>query len=297
MHLWLICFNYKVWAHTSIQSVWKNNTKVLFFLLERNGAIQHKTDQAGLEVSASRRSEPSTYLEGLLDDIPLSHACAYRAATHASVCRRILSARAQVKPQNSFLITIKNTSGGDSAPPEGGWCIRRWHVFSWVLTRGLTVFRFWLESAWWSVLANHFVWGALALAAQGFDRGKWPRSSPWDGLKVAAFWFTPALWVGDTGDFGMDLIPSKYKASIVDTNTNRFYLKCHDHWFILWICLELVDYDHSQTWHKDFRQMNKKIFSATYKTIQNAIFNIIKNEIIPLLPHAIISLVQKNENQ
>lgn len=79
-------------------------------LLERNAAIQHKTDQAGLEVSASRRSE------GLLHDTPLSHACAYRAATHASVCRRILSAGAQVKPQNSFLITIQNTSGGDSAP-------------------------------------------------------------------------------------------------------------------------------------------------------------------------------------
>lgn len=79
------------------------------------------------------------------------------------------------------------------------------------------------------MLANHFVSGALALAAQGFDRGKWPRSSPWDGLKAPAFWFAPALGVGDTGDFGIDLMPSKYEASIVDSNTNRFHLKCHGH--------------------------------------------------------------------
>lgn len=70
-------------------------------------------------------------------------------------------------------------------PPSNGWSIRWRHTFSCILTRGLTVFRFWLESAWWSVLANHFVSGALALAAQGFDRGKWPRSLPWDGLNAA----------------------------------------------------------------------------------------------------------------
>lgn len=69
------------------------------------------------------------------------------------------------------------------------------------------------------MLPNHFVSGALALAARGFDRGKWPRSSPWDGLEAAAFRFTPALGVGDTGDCGIDLIASKYEASIVDTNS------------------------------------------------------------------------------
>lgn len=88
------------------------------FMLKPNAAIQHKTDQAALEDWASHRSEPSIYLEGFLHDIPLAHACAYQAATHASVSRWILSAGAQVKPQDSLLITIKNTSGGGSAPPQ-----------------------------------------------------------------------------------------------------------------------------------------------------------------------------------
>ena len=41
------------------------------------------------------------------------------------------------------------------------------------------------------------------------------------------------LGVGDTGNFGIDLIPSKYRASIADadadTDTDTFYMKCNDH--------------------------------------------------------------------
>ena len=43
----------------------------------------------------------------------------------------------------------------------------------------------------------------------------------------------PALGVGDTANFGIDLIPSKYRASIADTNTDTdtdtFHLKIPDH--------------------------------------------------------------------
>ena len=34
--------------------------------------------------------------------------------------------------------------------------------------------------------------------------------------------------MGDTANFGIDLIPSKYRASIVDTDTDTFYLKIPD---------------------------------------------------------------------
>lgn len=41
-----------------------------------------------------------------------------------------------------------------------------------------------------------------------------------------------ASGLGDTLDFGIDLIPSKYRASIADTDTDTstdtFYLKYHD---------------------------------------------------------------------
>ena len=37
------------------------------------------------------------------------------------------------------------------------------------------------------------------------------------------------LRVGDTANFGIDSIPSNYRVSIADTDTNTFYLKIPDH--------------------------------------------------------------------
>lgn len=38
--------------------------------------------------------------------------------------------------------------------------------------------------------------------------------------------------VGDTENVGIDLISSKYEATVVNTNA-EFLFKCHDHWLIL----------------------------------------------------------------
>ena len=48
-----------------------------------------------------------------------------------------------------------------------------------------------------------------------------------------------ALGMGDTANFGIDPIPSKYRAIIADTDndTNSFYLKISDHLMILYFCL------------------------------------------------------------
>lgn len=47
----------------------------------------------------------------------------------------------------------------------------------------------------------------------------------------------PASGLDDTGDFGIDLIPSKYTAGIANTNTDTstdtFHVKCHDHLFFV----------------------------------------------------------------
>ena len=46
------------------------------------------------------------------------------------------------------------------------------------------------------------------------------------------------LAVGDTAHFGIGRIPSNYRASIADTDTDTtFYLKIRDHWMILYFCL------------------------------------------------------------
>ena len=44
---------------------------------------------------------------------------------------------------------------------------------------------------------------------------------------------TGAVGVGDTANFGIDPIPSNYRVSIADTDTDTFYLKIHDHLMIL----------------------------------------------------------------
>ena len=51
------------------------------------------------------------------------------------------------------------------------------------------------------------------------------------------FFFFSKLGVGKTADFGIDPIPSDYRASIADTDTDTFYLKIPDHWMILYFCL------------------------------------------------------------
>ena len=43
--------------------------------------------------------------------------------------------------------------------------------------------------------------------------------------------------VGDTANFGIDPIPSKYRASIADTDTDTFNLKIPDQIMILYFCL------------------------------------------------------------
>ena len=50
---------------------------------------------------------------------------------------------------------------------------------------------------------------------------------------------TCLLGVGDTATFGIDPIPSKYRASIADTDTDTdiFYLKIPDQIMILYFCL------------------------------------------------------------
>ena len=43
--------------------------------------------------------------------------------------------------------------------------------------------------------------------------------------------------VGDTANFGIDPIPSKYRASIAHTDTDTFNLKIPDQIMILYFCL------------------------------------------------------------
>lgn len=49
--------------------------------------------------------------------------------------------------------------------------------------------------------------------------------------------------MGDTGGLGIDQIPSKYRASITDTNIESFFVKQNDHLKMLLFCLLLVDYE------------------------------------------------------
>ena len=60
--------------------------------------------------------------------------------------------------------------------------------------------------------------------------------------------------VSGTANFGIDSIPSNYRASITDTDT----YKNPDHWMILYFCLQLADhdYDNNKTQDKDFSQIN-----------------------------------------
>ena len=65
--------------------------------------------------------------------------------------------------------------------------------------------------------------------------------------------------VGDTANFGIYPIPSDYRASIANTDTDTFHSKIPDHLMIwyFWLWLADHDYNDTKTQDKDFNQIRK----------------------------------------